>query len=367
MQVFELYFNPEKRDDLFLANFIYTPANIYEEKLGSLCVLGELIRATPRNSHFLANLASIIKKEYYASGLTKSCEASLEKALKKGNEFLDQESRNGNVSWLGNLNFSVISLKDSVLNFAKVGDLKIFLVRANTLMDLGQNLETGLPHPDPLKVFGGMAGGKISDEDKIIVLNKGIWAALGKKQKFLGELARTSNEKGLRQVFKIHRESLVAFSGIGLVLMPNVKDDSKQTIILENKLSNFSFKVPKINVPKIKITRLKLPGLPKLPRVNVKIARKKIFLVVSLVLILLAFYYIFRGERVQELRDAQTKLTEARSKAALAESLLILKKDDQAQALFEETLDILSSLTKRGSPLRQEALSLQDSVKQYLK
>ena len=418
MQAFELYFNPrlagrraKKRDDIFLTSFIYEPANIYEKRLGNLYVAGELTQAMPQNAHFLTNLSLAIKKEYYASGLKKSCEASLQEALKKGNEFLDQESKNGNVGWLGNLNFSVISFKDPVLNFAKAGDIKIFLVRANQLMDLSQNLETGLPggsHPDPLRVFNSMAGGKISGEDKIIILNKRILASLGLpinrqgplssgrgKQKFLGELAKASNEKELKQVLKTYQAPLASISGICLILMAAGKDGPKQTVTMQNELPSFSLslnlfkpfvrfftkiwkrpririkinlphpKIPKIKVPKL--ARPNLPSLPKLPKINFKAARKKIVLVLGLILVLLAFYYIFQGERAQELKNAQTQLTEARSKAMLAESLLIIKEDGQAQALFEEALNILSPLTKRGSPLREEALSLQSSVKQHLK
>ncbi|MFH1423632.1 MAG: hypothetical protein ABIG29_01570 [Candidatus Nealsonbacteria bacterium] len=390
MKAFELHFNPKKRDDLLLASFIYIPANIYENRLGNLCVVGELTQAMPQNTHFLTSLSSVIKKEYYSSGLKKSCEASLQEALKKGNEFLDQESRNGNVGWLGNLNFGVISFKDSVLNFAKVGDVKIFLVRANELMDISQDLENVLCHPDPLKVFGSMAGGKLSNEDKIIVLNKRILRDLGKKQKFLGELAKASNEKELKRVLKIHQEPLAGISGICLILMADGKDWSGQTVTLQNDLPSFSLfyslfkpfmrffvkvrKRPqiKINFPRLKVLKISLPrltkpSLPKLPKINLMAAQKKIFLVLGLILVLLAFYYIFRGERVQELRDAQSKLTEAQSKAMLAEGLLILEEDDRARALFKETLDILSPLTKRGSPLRDDALFLQNSIKQFLK
>ena len=397
MQAFELYFNHKKRDDLFLTSFVYEPTNVYEQRLGNLYVVGELTQALPQNSHFLTNLSLAIKKEYYSSGLKKSCEASLQEALKKGNEFLDQESKNGNVGWLGNLNFSVISFKDPVLNFAKAGDIKIFLVRANQLMDLSQNLETGLPggsHPDPLRVFNSMAGGKISGEDKIIILNKRILRALGKKQKFLGELAKASSEKELKQVLKAYQAPLTNISGICLVLMAAGKDGSKQTVTIQNDLPSFSLSLnlfkpfvrffakiwkrprikikinlphPNLKVPKVKVPKLTKPSLPHLPKINFKAARKKIFLVLGLILVLLAFYYLFQGERVKELKDAQVRLNEAQSKAMLAESLLILNEDAHAKALFEETLNILSPLTKRGSPLRDDALFLQNSIKQYLK
>ena len=397
MQAFELYFNPRKMDDIFLTSSVYEPTNIYEQRLGNLYVVGELTQALPQNSHFLTNLSLAIKKEYYSSGLKKSCEASLQEALKKGNEFLNQESKNGNVGWLGNLNFSVISFKDPVLNFAKAGDIKIFLVRANQLMDLSQNLETGLPggsHPDPLRVFNSMAGGKISGEDKIIILNKRILRALGKKQKFLGELAKASSEKELKQVLKAYQAPLTNISGICLVLMAAGKDGSKQTVTIQNDLPSFSLSLnlfkpfvrffakiwkrprikikinlphPNLKVPKVKVPKLTKPSLPHLPKINFKAARKKIFLVLGLILVLLAFYYLFQGERVKELKDAQVRLNEAQSKAMLAESLLILNEDAHAKALFEETLNILSPLTKRGSPLRDDALFLQNSIKQYLK
>ena len=371
MQAFELYFNPKKRDDIFLTSSIYTPANIYEKRLGNLYVVGELTQALPQNSHLLANLSSIIKKEYYSSGLKKSCEASLEEALKKGNEFLERESRNGNVGWLGNLNFSVISFKDPVLNFAKVGDVKIFLVRAGELVDLSQNLEAGSAggsRSDPIRVFGSMAGGKLAREDKIIVLNKRILRAFGKKQKFLGELARAANEKELRQVLKTRRDLLGGVSGICLVLMAAGEDELKKTLTLQNDLPSFSLSsnLFKPFVRFFAVLKPSLPGMLKLPKINFRTARKKLFLVAILVLVLLAFYYIFQGERTQEFKEAQIRLSEARSRAMLAESLLILKKDDQAKALFEETLQILSPLTKRGSPLRDDALFLQDSVKQRL-
>ncbi|MFH1575813.1 MAG: hypothetical protein ABIB55_02630 [Candidatus Nealsonbacteria bacterium] len=369
MQVFELYFNPKKRDDIFLTSSVYTPTNVYEKRLGSLYMAGELTQAMPQNSHLLTNLSSVIKKEYYSSGLKKSCEASLQEALKKGNEFLDKESKNGNVGWLGNLNFSVINFKDLVLNFVKVGDIKIFLVRANELIDLSQNLDAELPHPDPLKIFSSIAEGKIAQKDKIIVLNKRILMSLGKKQKFLGDLARAFNEKDLKQVLKNYQDSLSGLYGICLVLMVTDKEASKQTMTMQNNLPRFSLSsnLLKPFIRFFTIPKVTLPSMPKMPKINLKAARKKIFLVLGLILVLSIFYYTFQGERTQELKDAQMKLTEAQSKAMLAESLLILEEDDMAKALFKETLQILSPLIKRGCPVREEAVSLQNSVKEFLK
>lgn len=389
MQAFELCFNPKKKDDLFLTSFLYVPTNIYEKRLGNLYVVGELTQAMPQNSHFLANLTSVIKKEYYSAGLKKSCEVSLQEALKKGNEFLEQESKRGNVGWLGNLNFSILCFKEPILNFAKAGDVKIFLVRANELVDISQNLEAGLPHPDPLKAFGSMAEGKLVADDKIIVLSKRILSAFGKKQNFLAELAKVSDEKGLKQVLKANQDTLAGLSGNCLFLKATSKD-SEQSVLWQRDLPNFIFsqnivkpitrfftrkwprpkieiKLPRLRAPKISLPRFTRPTLPKLPGINLAFHRKKIFLVIGLVLVLFSFYYLFRGEKARELSEAQVQLAAASSKAMMAENLLILKEDVKAKELFEETLRILAPLTKRGCPLREEALSLQNSVKQYLK
>ncbi len=50
----------------------------------------------------------------------------------------------------------------------------------------------------------------------------------------------------------------------------------------------------------------------------------------------------------------------------MAENLLILKKEEEAQILFQEAQDLVLPLTKRKSPLREEALSLKESLEKYL-
>lgn len=374
MQAFELYFNPKKKDDVFFHSFVYEPANIYEKRLGNLYIIGELAQALPQNAHFLTNLCSAVKKEYYSSGLKKSCQASLQEALKKANEFLDQESKKGNISWLGNLNFAILNLKTPDLNFAKTGEIKTFLARNNELTDIGQGLDGDLAHPDPLKIFDSMVEGKLAPDDKIIVLNKNILSAFGKKQNFLAALAKVSDEKGIKQVLKIHEANLAGVCGLGLVLMPGDKDNAHETLTFQKDLPLFSFSdnlikpatrfFAKIRLPSFKI---KTPAFPRFPKPHITFNRKKIILIIALISVLAAFYYLFSGERERELKEAEQVLSEAKTKAMLAESLLILDKNEQARALFEEALRIIAPLTKRGAPLREEALPLQEKIKEALK
>jgi len=378
MQAFELYFAPKNKNELFLNSFIYEPGNIYEKRLGSLYMVGELTRAMPQNSHFLNNLSAAIKKEYYSSGLKKSCEASLQEALKKANEFLEKESRKGNVGWLGNLNFAVLNFKNPILNFAQTGDMKIFLIRGEELIDISQSLETELPNPNPLKMFGSMAAGKLSQNDRIIVLNKNLFTSFSKNKIFLNQLFE---EKNLKQAIKTHKQNFLETYGICLFLTGAGKENPGKTVTLRQDLPRFSFyktflnslspllsKIKGWRRPQLKIIKLpkfKIPR-PRLPRVRFGINKKNVLLVLIFVLIMAGFSFIFSGEKEQELIETREKLAEARAKTILAESFLILKEQEKAEAIFQEALEITSPLTKRGSPVRKEALSLQSSIEQYL-
>jgi len=155
MQVFEFHFNPRLRPDLIFDSFCYEPENIYEKRMGNLYLTGLLKNVLPQNLRFLDKLAKVIQKEYYRSTIIKP-EKALKKSLKEANEFLEQIAKKGDVSWLGNLSFAALSLKNYELNFTKVGDLKIFLLRGERIIDIDQKLKFEEITPWPLKIFGNI-------------------------------------------------------------------------------------------------------------------------------------------------------------------------------------------------------------------
>src|SRR4030066_1004680 len=124
MQVFEFHFNPKKqnKDDFIFDSFCFEPSNIYEKRMGSLYLTGLLKNVLPQNVKFLDILAKKIKEKFYKA-VSGSQEKSLKDTLKTANEHLEKIAKTGDVSWLGNLSFVVLSLKDYDLNFTKVGDL----------------------------------------------------------------------------------------------------------------------------------------------------------------------------------------------------------------------------------------------------
>ncbi len=244
MKIFELHFNPKANKNIILDSFIYEPENIEEKKLGSLYLVGKLFNPLPQHSRFLNNLSSVIKKEYFKIS-SQSSEQALKRGLKYANEFLSNISEQGDVSWLSNLDFAILSLKNFIFNFTKVGDIKILIIREGETIDVSQNLEFQDIEPYPLKVFNNIVSGKLVHYDKILILTKEIYEYFS-KQKLFNNFNKLSiiKEKDLKAIIKPHKKNLLKISGVCLLfsLEPMQFPKTKfKTIEFQNKKSSCSF------------------------------------------------------------------------------------------------------------------------------
>ena len=201
MRIFELHFNPKLKEDYFFDSFVFEPSHSYEKKLGSLYQVGDLKNALPNNAKFLDNLAKNIKEKYFTLSF-KTPEKAISESLKKANEFLGQELKKENVNWLGNLNFAVLSVKNSDLIFTKTGDIKILMIRQGAITDIGKGLEIEKIDPYPLRIFFNIVTGKLIPNDIVLVLTKEIYDYLN-QQKILEKLRqeRFLNEKKIKEIF----------------------------------------------------------------------------------------------------------------------------------------------------------------------
>ena len=200
MQIFELHFNPKNKEGHFFDGFIFEPQNIYEKKLGSLYLVGDLPNALPQNSKLLEKLAREIKGKYYTISF-KHPEKSMSESLKAANDFLQKEVRNENVSWLGNLNFASLSIKDFNLIFAKTGAVKILLQRGGQITDIGKNLDFEEMDPYPLKIFFNMLTGKLAPDDIVFILTNEIYDFFSSQKIFKNFCSLESlDEKKLKEI-----------------------------------------------------------------------------------------------------------------------------------------------------------------------
>jgi len=326
MQVFELHFNPKLKEDLIFDSFCYEPTNIYEKRLGSLYLVGELKNVIPQNLKFLDKLAQVIKGKFYGLPI-KSVEENLKESLKKANQFLEEEVKNDNTSWLGNLNFAVLSLKNLDLNFTKVGNLKIFLLRGGEIIDLGKKLELQEIEPYPLKIFLNIVSGKLAADDIIFVSTKEIFD-LFLNENFLAEIAKSQiekkfSEKVLRKILQEKEKVLAGISGVCILISLKPEILPKKAISFEkevkiiplkkffqplfNQIKKFSQKLipkrseikfkSKIKIPKIEVKKFwkKPVELPTFAKIQIKNElQKKLILILALIFLLLIGFLIFK-------------------------------------------------------------------------
>lgn len=250
MEVFEFYFNPssEKEIDVGLTNsifesFYYEPENIYEKRLGSFFTVGLLKKVLPHNIKFLEKLSKFIKEEYYKKTLI-GPEKSLKEALKQANGFLEQITKKGDVSWLGNLDFAVLTIKNFTLNFTKTGDIKILLLRNKKIIDLDKKIKFKDIEPYPLRIFGNIVSGKFDEDDLILVLTKDIFNFF-QQENLINDLSllKEISIKEIKKIFNTKKENLEKVSGVCLmILLKKEILGKKKEIISSPSLKEFSFK-----------------------------------------------------------------------------------------------------------------------------
>lgn len=251
MKAFQYYFKPrfsiwtrwgkeaKLRRATCFKTFSFEPSFRKEQKFGNLYLVGELKNVSAKNKEFLKNLAEIIKNEYYAMS-QRTIEDAFKKSLARVNQFLERKIKRNNSDWLGNLSFLVFSLtpqpvrqagrqneisgrvsgKTSVI-FSKIGNLKVFLFREKETFSLEENLNF---NSSLIKTFPNIIKGELSQGDRILVLNQGLFEEFSKKDIFENFL-EIKKVKELKKFFKEKKEILK--DAFGILLFVFVKKQRK--------------------------------------------------------------------------------------------------------------------------------------------
>jgi len=285
MQSFEFLFNPDSPYAVY-DTFCFEPEDKKEKKLGNLYMAGELENSLPQKRHLLSSLADIIRKEYYKN-FDDSPEESLKKSLEKANEFLSFQVKNNNVDWLGNLDFVVLIIDSSCsLNLAKVGNLRIFILRSDEILDMGQ--AAGLQEMvSPSKIFQNIITGNLDQGNKILITIKEI-ADLLEKEKVLEDLTKVE-EKGIKRIFKINRKLFENLFGFCLIISLTSK---------KRRLSRISFS--KIRFPFLSTRAIARGGDERssstrlIPELSKERLKKSLISILILAILLLLGFFLFK-------------------------------------------------------------------------
>lgn len=392
MKIFEFHFNPNSKPDLIFDSFCYEPANSQEKKLGSLYIVAELKNAIPQNSRLIHNIALLLKREYYFGS---SPEQAFKKALKKANEFLSERTKTGNVSWLGNLSLSAISLHDLDLNFSKDGKIKMFLLRPGQITDIGKIFEIEEFEPYPLKIFTNIVSGKFLENDKILILTNDVFE-LFLKTGLLDKISLAQDQRELKDLFRAKEKEFSDISGICFLLF--LAKEASPNISMTFKKMSASFSLKEILSPILRtfsksslkkaFLKLRLPTLPKisLPKLKIKLpkfkfplaslkfhfdwqeekTKKNLFLVFLLICFLVLGFLFSKRESESKIISFRNKLIEVQEKTVKAQSYLVLGQDSKADSIFKQAFQEVLPLTKISSPVFKEAAALKSLIEKNL-
>jgi hypothetical protein len=212
MQVFEHKFNTNIDKDIKLRTFSFKPNEANKLHLGDLFILAEEINYLPSDQTLLDDLANVIKEEFY-SNHERQAEVSFKEALRKGNIFLAKKAESGDINWLGNLNIAVLNFGNFLLNFARVGTIRIILSRSDELKDLGQEIETH-GTGSATKFFSNISTGRLMLNDKVILSTQQLFEQL--YDYVLPEMIGLTevNEKNIKNIFLDNKSEAKNWSGI---------------------------------------------------------------------------------------------------------------------------------------------------------
>ena len=411
MKVFEFHFNPKKNKETTFDSFIYEPENSYEEKLGNLYIIGELKNTLPQNQQLLNELASSLKKSYYSILADPSFENSLKKSLEETNKFLENQEGKGNISWLENLNIAVFNLKDLTINFTKMGEIKILLLRARKIIDLSKELEVKIEGIQEEKAFSNIVSGKLSSSDKIIILTKEIFNILSEKNLLLEsllifekDLKSKRKEQEFRKILNSEKKLLNELTGIFFLAelegsQEKIKKIKKPVTSKENLFSKIPFRSPslilfKINKlfekirtflskfslsSKIKLhfsqniktqkTSKKLRNLfpRKLPTLKLPSFKQTLILIFVFFSVLVLGNYVFKIQEQKEIKRIQTVLSDIQEKTSKAEEALLYQDREKSNRLYQEAWEEITLLSKEEEiPLKEKIDQARNSIKESL-
>jgi hypothetical protein len=300
MRIFQFYFNPKLKEDLIFDSFCFEPENIYEKRLGSLYMVGVLKNALPKNYNFLEKIAKFVKEKFYKKTLSKT-EKALRETLKETNEFLGKIAKEGDVSWLGNLSFAILNLKNFELNFTKVGEIKFYLIRGKKVIDIDKRLRLQDIEPYPLKIFGNVVTGKLSENDLVLVLTKEVFDFF-QNENLIQRIREFDyfSEKDFKKILDEKKEALSQVKGIAffISLSKEISKGKKEIIepkvLKEFSLREFFSSFLKIETQKLKPFSFSEIFSPFKEKIFTLFKNPKFFLILAFALVLVLGYFLFQ-------------------------------------------------------------------------
>ncbi len=356
MRIFELYFNP--KDEVKISEtFRYKPKNAYEGKLGSLYMVGEILKPEKTDASFLQNFFHSVKETYYED-TSLPPEKALKETLKKANSFLKERGSGKEIS------IALVVSKNFTVYLGKLGGVKTFLLTDKKEKDIGRELEGSASGG-----FYNMVSGKIKKEDKLIILTSEVYDFF-EKESILKEIAQESlNETLIEKISSLQKEKFPNVSGVALVIEHAFcLKDKKTKTISKNRKERFSFRKMFLDTAS-SLKKVKLPLKIKVPRIKIRIPSIKIKKPAMekkpLALLLLLLGVVFFGVLIIGI-ESRTRHEKQKAEITKIEEKFYQGEEEENISLMKEALLDLELLIKDGGRDREDLEERHSFLKEKL-
>lgn len=407
MKVYELNFESPKEDggDIFKA-FYFEPANIYENRRGRLFMAGQVGGEAISGVSLLKHTSDFVKEEFYGPSSSDSSKA-LRRGLKRSNDFLRKKAEMGEIEWLSSFNFAVLSLTPEQvssekepekyeLNFTKVGNMEIILLRAGETVNLGERVKKTEIEPYPLTVFSNIVSGQLLRGDRVLVLSNKIYEIFLRKN-YLKKIAgfNVIDEGQIKRTLKGLGQEETA--GVCLFIDLGLEDGAKKNLLFRKKkdsrlkrirkrfkpakkfksaLASSKEKLDKINIPLLStifkpifsnfksfFTKLEFPfplskmKLPSFARVSIfrkrewGLKKRHLLTIFFLLLLIFAGRIVSQLEEKRKERETENKLEVIYEKEDRAQAFYQAGKEEEARKLYLELWGEFLNISKSGDLL----------------
>jgi hypothetical protein len=407
MKIFEFHFNPKKEKNKIFNSFIYEPENAYERRVGNLYIVGEIRNTIPQNYLFLNKISEKIKESYYQIKSNISLEESLRKSLETANNFLDKQEEKNNISWLGNLSLGIFNLKNLNINFSKIGEIKILLLRGEKIVDLSNELKEKEGELSS-RNFSNIVSGNLSPSDKLIIITQSVFDLISENNLLLELLSIFTKEidpkqadKEIKKTLNKKGDLLEKLSGIFLLIELEKPEEEtsqiKRPITLKEsllpQLSSFNLiknrkiknKVAKLKIPSFKnisffnfsklrnkikkITPKELPSLspslPEIPSKKIKIKRS-ILIVIIFIFVLGIGNQLFKIKEEKKIEIIESQISSVQETIDEAENALMYQNEEKANKLYQEALKKISSINQDEVSIKEKVEEKEKLIKEKL-
>lgn len=150
--------------DVFSYNYEGNGAN----GLGGLFIVGQVQPATENTSYMINLVASMAKREYYAS-IDAVPKEAFSKTLKKINEVLQDFFRNKDLK----VNIGIFAISGENIFISRLGKFKILLIRGDQDIDILNNINLFSKEHIQDKEFSNVISGRLTPQDKLFAFYPG--------------------------------------------------------------------------------------------------------------------------------------------------------------------------------------------------